>query len=104
MVPQREGVLFAIRQFSLEAAIERAISQFKQHTDGLTPEEIHFPPAETPILDYIKNLKVHADERIHPGFIRVTTRPMTELEREMARFANRVNRETGRLIADCQAA
>ena len=96
MTQQRIGILFQVNGSPLPAAIKRAISQFKksEHTKGLIPAEVHFSPSD------LEGLEVYVDDRIDPGFIRVTTRPIiSELDLEKACFASEVRVEVERLTA-----
>lgn len=105
MKKQREGVMLDTRQIpSLQVALRRALAIFENRPDlrGLTPEEVHFAPGEAPAgLVQLMGLNVYTDDRgiVKPGFIRVTTRPMTELEQEKARFAFEVDVTVARLAA-----
>ena len=78
---------------SLSLAVNKALGMFSDIHKGLQPSEVHFPPRSCPIQETLNGLSVHADERLRPGVIRVTTHPMTfadELEVEMQAFAQQV--------------
>ena len=103
MKKQRTGILFDARRLPLHVGIARAISKFKDQYRDLTPVEIHFSPSETPNdLIRISGLNVvvsESDKDISPGFIRITTLPLTEFELEMARFENQVQAKVAHLTA-----
>lgn len=99
----REGVMLDTKKFSsLHIALHRALEIFKTRPDllGLKPEEVFFAPGEAPNGQaQIMGLNVDTDDRVDPGFIRVTTCPMTELEREKAGFAYEVDVAAAELAA-----
>ena len=96
MDKQRAGILLDTSKLSLQAALRRALALFEARPDlqGLTPEEVFFAPGEAPPdLTEIMGLHIYTDDRgiVRPSFIRVTTRPLSELERERAHFAFEVS-------------
>lgn len=93
----RHGIKYQLNGSTIQQEVQAAIKQFYQaeHTQGLTPIEVHFAPEQKPDDAMICGLRVLTDESglVGPDFIRVTTEPMDfadELAADMHDFERQV--------------
>ena len=92
----RIGILFGnSKKLPVETAVKMATAQFSQaeHTQGYSPAEVRFNPAQMPQEATLYDLVVIVDERVPLNHIRVCTREIglaEEFEIEKALFAGQV--------------
>jgi len=101
MKKQRVGVKIKYAGSCMDVA-KNGLCKFNEleHTCGHTPQEILFAPSEKPDIEELFGLRVLEDSRLDPGFVRITTVPLSvaeELAIDSAFFGQQVSLAASRL-------